>query len=323
MILKLDETLFSKSEEEKAAYAHDICVALEHGHFLNLLPRFRKQLDELIEATEGKRNVNLYNNLGNRKFCNNSKIEYHLRHIDDFMSLGKIQREVIVSKEAEVLLENSVYEWEAYRRFVHTYEKDKTYGDIVRLIKGAISNDDLIFQHAGGVGNMVELVRQKERTKYHDMYRYKVCVVFDRDTNDSSYFTPNNNVLFCFLTDDENKTANNIQDEDIYKLDFQDKYIWHSWYKRSIENYVPKDNFIDMGVDLSDVTEEGYDYLKFAEDNKIPKGMKKRGYKKSMMKDAMKGVTRDYLESSTKHFQIGNADYSEILLVLMKIAKII
>ena len=149
------------------------------------------------------------------------------------------------------------------------------------------------------------------------MYRHKVCVVFDRDTNNSDDIDKTKKAVFSALCNgiDINQVNNDL----IYRLDYEDEYVWHMWYKRAIENYFPKDQYESLGVDVSSFDDQlPYDYQKFDEKKDYPKG-----YKKNMMKDIAKEMTHQYFEENTHHFNITGEDMSEIQLLLLKIAKIV
>jgi len=222
----------------------------------------------------------------------------------------------LIELPTEVLAENGMNEWNTYKTLSETYKHDRTYKNIFSLITKAINHNEVVSGHAGGWSSFVNYINHKNANEYIGMYKYKVFVIFDRDTNDNESFDGNKNGLFSFLC---GKKANQITDGDIYTLS-QTGYIWHCWYKRAIENYIPNHIYEDQRVDVSSIpsTYPERDYFNFTRFEK-----EHHGYNKDMMKDFSAKMSKSDYEEHIKTFFIDGKDVSEMQLLLLKIAKVI
>ena len=134
--------------------------------------------------------------------------------------------------------------------------------------------------------------------------------------------------IFRFLC---SKEAAQVVDSDIYKLDFGNGYVWHSWYKRAIENYFPKIEYGKLGLDMTDYPDDdSYNYVKFPIEETVQwkrkhktKPDKQRIYQKNMMKDIGVSMTLKDYEKNLKSFDIQGIQLSELQLFLFKLAEIV
>lgn len=227
---------------------------------------------------------------------------------------------VLLFKPSELLVENSVNEWPIYERIIKAYQKDPTYGSVMRYVNRRKCSHGLVPANAGGKGNIPGIVTLKDSGEYQGMYRKKACVLFDRDTDNSHTFSANNNRLFAFFAGN-GKNAVNMVDADVYKLDFGGGYIWHMWYKRAIENYFPVEKYDELGMNTASLPtdRDQYDYYHFKE----PKTLTPGCYQKNMMAEMGKGLNYEYYQKRSNNFTVGGAQYSEMLLFLLKIAQIV
>ena len=91
------------------------------------------------------------------------------------------------------------------------------------------------------------------------------------------------------------------------------------WHKRAIENYFPDSRYENIGCDVSAMSRlrpEQRDYFKI--ENKTVKG-----YDKNSLDRLLEGLDRNMLEANLKKFRIGDKEYSEMELFLLKLVKII
>lgn len=247
-----------------------------------------------------------------RGFQPTAEYNTYLTTLDiESMNLTDSQFDALINKPSEILIENGMNEWNLYKYLPEIYKHDKEYANVFSLIRKNIDSGNLTWAHAGGCSLFVAYVKKAEDTTYHGMYRYKVFINFDRDTNNDTSFDGNKNALFKFLCDKDYTT---IKDSDIYTLSFK-KYVWHSWYKRAIENYFPNRLYVEAGVDISQLPSGQHerDYYKFS----------MKGYSKDMISDFPSKVSKSDFEDTTKHFNINGKQISEMRLLLLKIAKII
>lgn len=209
------------------------------------------------------------------------------------------------------------------------YKKDKSYSSVFSYVERAINETKMLKGvHCGGKGEIPKMIDYKNQYEFDGLYNHKVCILFDRDTDNDACFSTNNNPIFRLLC---NKEAAQVVDSDIYKLDFGNGYVWHSWYKRAIENYFPKIEYGKLGLDMTDYPDDdSYDYVKFpieetAQWKKIhrTKPDKQRIYQKNMMKDIGISMTMKDYEKNLKSFEIQGIQFSELQLFLLKLAEIV
>ena len=297
---------------------HFVANVLSHGHYIQPTSG---QLDEIIDQTKRhgtqsmielvKNAVNLFSPTGSmRKLLT-------IIHVSDY---NKEQLAILLFKPSELLLENAPNEWNVYRRMIHAYEKDATYGiGVFSYLGRRVKEYMLVPENAGGWTNIEAMLNLKNDKKgeYRGLYRKKVCIIFDRDTDsDKVYDEKNKGSLLERLT---GKAYKDINDDDIYKLDFGDSYVWHMLYKREIENYLPESAYRAWGVniDLAINSPNGYDYYRFDHNDK------QLNYEKKLLQHMGTSLDCDYFNKTTKQFTVGGRSLREMQLLLLKIAKIV
>lgn len=311
MIYKFSDNYISELSEQGLS---DLCSdIIKHSYFIQCTANGFNKIKEAIQkcgSMTQRELLTLYTG-----FKPTKEYQDFLTTIDlELLKPTQEQINVLVNLPSEALIENGMYEWNLYRYLPEIYKHDKDYKNIFNLIRRSIDKGYFIWGNAGGTGNFISYIEKKEEGLYRGMFRYKVFVNFDRDTNNNHTFDGNKNALFNFFC---GKEYNHVTDEDIYTLDF-DKYVWHSWYKRAIENYYPDELYNSKGVNTTVLPQNPNqrDYFHFSVKT-VP------GYEKKYMQDFPQKMSKSDFESTTKEFQIDNIKVSEMRLVLLKIAKII
>lgn len=308
----------SKAAAVNCEKVHFVVNVLSHGHFI--LPS-KGLLDEIIDQAQrhGTQSmIELVKNATNlfSPSCSMRKLLTTIC-VNDY---NKEQLTMLLFKPSELLVENAPHEWNVYRRMIHAYEKDATYGiGVFSYIGNRVRENMLVPENAGGCTNIEAMLNLKNDVKgeYRGLYRKKVCIIFDRDTDSDKVYDERNkrNLLESFT----GKVYEDINDDDIYKLDFGNDYVWHMWYKREIENYLPESAYRARGVniDLAISSPNGYDYYRFDHEDK------RLNYNKKILQYMGTSLDCDYYNSSTKHFSVDRRDLSEMQLLLLKIAQIV
>lgn len=317
MIVEIDDQ-YIEENEEIIDHIRLMVSLLENCHYFSVNDASFEHLNQMMEKYAGKGGYEL--------FCHGLEFFSQSGHMKECLSSVKLSElsakeiKILLLKPSELLVENSANEWSVYECVIKTYQKDRTYGDVVKYINRRKGIHQLVPANAGGISNIPAIVELKNKGEYGGYYYRKVCVIFDRDTDNDQYFTPNNNRLYELFAGPD-KNAGNLTNDDIYKLDFGNGYIWHQWYKRAIENYYPAEKYAEQGMDISILPTDPkeYDYYHFKEpEHPIP-----HGYKKTMMRGMGKGMSIDSYRERTRTFDIDGGKYDEMLLLMLKIAKIV
>ena len=180
------------------------------------------------------------------------------------------QCEVLFGERSMLLLENSVYEWNVYTHIVDTYKRDRQHPNLIKKLSNAIDKGRLTYYHGGGCSQHQQHIEQHEAHIYKSVGKYKICALLDRDCPSENDIPKEKYKLYCYLCGDKYEDFVGYDLSKIYSLN-QPNYIWHMWYKRSIENYFPNDSYISAGMDPSLITETGTqrDYVKITYKNII------------------------------------------------------
>lgn len=230
-------------------------------------------------------------------------------NVDQF-SYSKL--DIMLTQPSRLLIENSYNEWNTYKSIMGAYKHDKKYKNLFIALEQAKNENRISYLHGGGYTTYVSLIEQNNSGDYSDVFKYKVCVIFDRDTNNASYYDMQKNTLFKFLC---GKECTQIIDEDIYSLN-QCTYIWHMWYKRSIENYFPNIRFQVVGVNTAVIPmdKDERDFYDFSNAT---------GYSKNKLAQLPQDMGRANYEKGLKKFVVNGEEMTELQLLLLKFVKII
>lgn len=317
MIVKVDSQYLVENECI-IDNVRQIVTLLENLHYIDVAEADFQQLDAMMQKYAGKMGYELFE--GSRELLSCTG---RIRDCVTTVNLSELTSDDIVTlllKPSELLLENSANEWPVLERIIKKYQKEQTYGGVIKYVCRRTGQHHLVPANAGGINNIPAIIELKNNGEYRGKYSQKVCVVFDRDTDDDQNYSSNNNRLFELFAG-EGKNSTNMFDDDIYKLDFAGGYIWHMWYKRAIENYFPATKYEELGMDITNLPAEqyAYDYYHFKEPEKIVNGC----FRKTMVKDLGKGMSVQDYKNTTKSFDVDDGKYDEMLLLMLKIAKIV
>jgi len=222
------------------------------------------------------------------------------------------QQRIILFKPSELLLESGPYEWNIYKNLIRAYTNHRKFGNVFRYLQHKVEDCLLVPENGGGFGAFKAVAEMKNKGEYYSKYRKKVCMVFDRDTRDATYFDDKKKHLFEYLV---NKDHLHLVEDDINTFNYNG-YVWHMLWKNAIENYFPPEKYEAKGVDMTEARASAdYDYYKFKNDE--------HGYDKTMMESISEGMTMAEFESQCRTFVFHNGSYSEFCLLLLKIAKIV
>lgn len=316
MIFKIDSNYANSIQG--SALSDLCCKMMKHGHFIDCDGNTFTLIEKSILGNASKTQKDCFMNFKGFGVsgCLTKELRTYLTTIivdGNTYSLDDLDR--MVTKESRVVVENGPYEWPVYKAIIGTFERDRKYGNLFRLLVNARNRKYLTDLHCGGVGMIVPMVEQQEQGDYENVFSLKSCIVFDRDTADNTYFDKNKNALFAKFCDKKNDA---VTGQDIYTLN-QFPYHWHMWYKREIENYFTDDCYIDEGVNVtgfpSDLNLRDY-YL-------IDKSSA-HGYEKSLLSSIAEKMSRsDYDTMASKAFSVDGELMTEMQLFLLKLVKII
>ena len=317
MIVEIDDQ-YLVEDENIIDHIRLVVRLLECYHYIKCDAALFDKLEAMMARYGGKRGCELF-----RASREGLSIPRRIKDTITTVVLSQLldkEINVLLFKPSELLVENSANEWPVYERIINAFKKDPTYGGVVEYINRRKGCFYLVPANAGGKQAIPAIVELKNNGEYQKMYKKKVCVIFDRDTDDSQHYSPSNNRLFELFAG-AGKNSNNLTEQDVYKLNFGSGYIWHMWYKRAIENYFPAEKYEAQGMDIRELPTERdeYDYYHFKE----PKTQVPNCYKKTMVKELGKDLNYQYYQQTTKSFDVDGGRYNEMLLLMLKIAKIV
>ena len=311
MIFKIDKT-YAKTIE--GATLSDLCCKMiEKGHYIDCESDTRSLIEKSIQSNASKTQMEWFRCF--KGFSITAELRKYLTTISvdgNTYSLDDLNR--MIGKESRVLVENGPYEWNAFKKMIGVFERDRKYKNLFQLLVKARNNKYLLDLHCGGCSMIIALINQQEQGEYQNVFTVKSCTVFDRDTNDVSYSREKNS-LFRFFC---NKDCTSIKEEDIYTFN-QSPYHWHMWYKREIENYFTDECYAKEGVDVTDFPADLNDRDYFAIDKSSAPG-----YDKPKLSSVAEHMSRaDYDTIAPRKFTVDGELLSEIQLLLLKLVKII
>jgi len=310
MIFHIDASFTAIVTREQLS---DICCAMIQGRqYVDCNSDIQKEITRAIDEHGSSSQKELF-----RKF-RGFDITSELRHfltvysLDQDTSLAELN--IILQKPSRVLVENGPFEWEVYKRIIGTYKSDRQFKNLFLLLEQAKHRGMLEHLHGGGYTTYPSLLQNLDNGEYKHVSRYKICILFDRDTDGAHLFDIQKNTLFQFLC---GKKSTEMTEDDIYVLS-QSTYIWHMWYKRTIENYFPDKQYSALGIDVSHfpVSNEARDYFKIDRDSA-------NGYDKNKLSKLAEKMSRNDYEGNLKRFVVDGQQVSEIQLLLLKMIKII
>lgn len=283
-------------------------MIISNGHYIDCDGVTRETISNAINGFGSKTQKDMFRCY--KGFDITQEFRMYLTTID--VKEFALSLEPLLQEPSELLVENSVYEWEVYKYLPEVYKHDPQFKNLFALLSKSISDKRLTCLHGGGHTQYGQIIEQKNRERYRGVYKWKCCAIFDRDTEDDASFDIQKNHHFVFFC---GKNYDAVSMDDVYSLSQRDGWIWHMWYKRAIENYFPKERYEELGIPvgddgISDYTNIGSDY-------------KSCGYKKDLLPKLAKGMSRTMYEQNLKRFVVNGVGMSEMQLLLLKIVKIV
>lgn len=311
MIFKFDSTFTDTITEQELS---DICsLMIAKRQYIDCTESVKASICQAIEnhgSTTQKELLYKY-----KRFDITNELRNYLQTID--LSSGVItlnELKSLLSQPSRLLVENGPYEWEVYKSLIGTYKNDRDFKNLFLLLEEAKHDQRITEYHAGGCTTFPAIIEQQNNSNYKNIAQYKFCTVFDRDSDDEHTYDKNKNNLFDFFCQ---KAHTNITENDIYTL-IQNGYIWHMWYKRTIENYFPNQQYEKLDINTSNfpITPLKRDYFKINQHTA-------NGYQKGSLPLLVEGMSRNDYEIGLKRFTINGKTISEIQLFLLKLVKVI
>lgn len=290
------------------------CKIIENGHYISCDTSTQEYLLEIVNKEGSTWDKEL---IYKSKPFDFSKEEQKYMTTVSLETFTQEQCDALFGERSMLLLENSVYEWEVYKHIVDTYKRDRQHSNLIKKLSNAIDKGRLTYCHGGGWTQHQQHIELHEKCTYKSVGKYKICALLDSDCLSEKNIPEDKYKLYCFLCGEEPDKSKEYDWDKIYTLN-QPNYVWHMWYKRSIENYFPNEAYISAGMDPSSITETGVqrDYVKIEESNI-------RGYAKNKLYLLTSTMSREKYENNLKHFNVGGEDLSEIQLFLLKLVRII
>lgn len=329
MIVFVDKKFITRSEDDKLKDVCEFISILVRGHYIEMDSLVKNEVDKIVENRLLNHQKSLYEEA--EEYLKPTKMMKRSLQTLNFYDFASEKRKLLLLTPSELLIENAPNEWPVYDRMSIVYKDDRSYTSVFSYVERAIHvNKMLIGVHCGGKGEIPKMINYKNQYEFEGLYNHKVCILFDRDTDNCNSYATDNNPIFKFLC---KKEAAHVVESDIYKLDFGNGYVWHSWYKRAIENYFPKSEYGKLGVDMTDYPDDdSYDYVKFPIEettqwkknhHKTKSDKQRKIYQKNMLANIGVSMTMKDYEKNLKSFDIQGMQLSELQLFLLKLAKIV
>lgn len=284
-------------------------LIMRYNHYISCDGRTRMNIYNAIKECGSKSQYSLM--LRYKGFDITQECHTYLQTIDLSVYSQDLQKLLLLP--SEILIENALYEWDLYKLLPEIYKHDPQFKNMFALLSKAMKYNRIVPYHGGGFNQYHLLLQQKNSSSYANVYQMKCCAIFDRDTNDAATFSEKKNSLFHFLC---GKKADQMSDTDVYTLKQPGGWTWHMWYKRAVENYFPKEKYLELGVNVDEAesSTNGYDYYNIGNIH---------GYKKDMVPDLSHRMSRADFEKKVKHFNVYGVQMSEIQLLLLKFVKLV
>lgn len=311
MIFKFDSSFIETMTEQELS---DICsLMIDKKQYMDCNESVRTSIRQAIENHGSSTQKELFYKY--KGFDITNELRNYLRTIIlDNTTLTLKELKLLLSQPSRLLVENGPYEWGIYQSMMGTYKNDRKFKNLFQLLEKAKHEQRITEFHAGGYTTFPSIIEHQNRTNYENIAQYKFCAVFDRDTENERTYDRQKNALFRFFCQ---KDYTSIAETDIYTL-IQTGYIWHMWYKRTIENYFPNQQYEKSDINTSKFPAAPLDRDYFKIDSNTADG-----YNKEKLPSLAEGMNRNDYETGLKQFIINGNDISEIQLFLLKLVKII
>lgn len=290
-----------------SAAPNDVCEYIDHalrrGHLLAAARDERVRIRSIMESQGGVNAVERFRKC--RPFEVSVEQERYLATVEcpDWKVFEKLSTE-----PAKLLIENGFHEWPIYCCMIDAYSSDPEFGNMFSQLRVAKEKGWLRYLHLGGCGDMIAAHASESFNEGGtDWNTYKRVTLLDRDSAGPGLFSTTNTSVRNNVRHLCGKELENVGDADIYSLD-QHPHIWHIWYRRRIENYIP-DSRLPEKYRIENP--DGMDHWR---EIKVPK---------RDIADYFKGLKRKDFEEGQQHFDINGITVSELQLLLLKLVRII
>lgn len=234
----------------------------------------------------------------------------------------------ILNYPSIIIVENAANDWKFIRGIINKYANHPKRRSIYMFLKKALDNLLLIAEQAGGKGQIKSRFEDLKEHRYKDIYCYKIMTLFDSDrSNNKSLNDEQKSLIKNFKGKEVDYTTAIHEDSDLI--------VWHMFYKRELENYVPVDVLIDEiplttkeKTDLTSKSAEEIDFLDYEESLKNNPNhiVVKRDFPELFLKEWTRDKIEKRCEEHKVSIELPNGtleEVSEIEQLLLKIAKII
>ncbi len=246
----------------------------------------------------------------------------------------------IINERSIVIIENYPNDWKFIKSIIDKYEFFGQRKSIYQLIKKALSNEYLTYDHAGGSGIKKQIQGWKEGI-YKDIHKYKIIAIFDSDKNKPTDFKSEYKSLIEYI---KGRSIDTPPGKNDIVYEHEDIIVWHMLYKRAIENYVPLNVIKTTLTNLNDSqkhnlaqlenTPEIVDFIIYSNPEGYPKdyyiNIGKNKVKEQFPEMFLTNFSPSQLEDRCSHHKVSielpngtREQVSEIEEILLKIAKII
>ena len=349
MIISFNSTIFQTQDEEvQSNLAKILVILIENNHFIDNKSIssifFDNEYKYIFDETDvSQRYLSMRDQQKLKDYITNNRkpiTQLHRNYLTHFTigtNLGEIHPNdayKIINERSLVIIENYPNDWKFIRGIIYKYEHFGDRKSIYQLIKRALENSYLIYDHAGGSGIQQQIQGWVEGI-YEKICRYKLMAIFDSDKKNPSDFKEGYKNLIKYL---KNISIDFPLAEDDKIYEDRDRIVWHMLYKRAIENYVPvnviKQNITNLSseqianLEQLDKTSEIMDFIVYQKPTYISIGKSKA--KEQFPEMFLTNFLTSELENRCNHHKIkiklpnGTIEeISELEQILLKIAKII
>jgi len=233
----------------------------------------------------------------------------------------------MIKERSKIIVENGINDWKFIQGICQKYSGSRAErGSIYKLVDKSIKGGAIEAEGCGGIGEIKKVTeRWINDERYKNIFKYKLMAIFDSDRKKPDELPRHKKAIEYF----KKRNINNIID---HQYEVTDLILWHSLYKKKIENYVPLNvllsNIESINQDQKDIlsakTNEELDFIEYTQTN--------IGIGGSQVKDQFPKLflctfSHHDFEERCKHHKVFLAEakenVSEIEQILLKIAKIL
>ncbi len=265
-----------------------------------------------------------------RSAYNTDKESKYLTKLNIGFNESEISPEIafkILNYPSKIIVENATNDWKFIKGIIAKYAKHKERRSIYLRIQKALESLYLEAEQSGGKGQIISRFEDLKENRYKDIHQYKLMTLFDSDRNNNISLNHEQKSIIEYFKGKEVNYKDAVYED-------SDLIIWHMFYKRELENYVPVDILINKlpltleeKTDLTSKTSEELDFMDY---ERYLKSNKSIDVKNDFPEAFLKEWTRDKIEDRCRDHKVSVEtpngtliEVSEIEQILLKIAKII